>query len=74
MPGRAGIRQNTIMKAFAADVIENFPFAKQGDFFSHHDFDVFTDKLNKILQATPPKLRREAGMRGNAANKKAACE
>ena len=28
------------------------------------------DEVNQMLQATPPKLRREVGMCGNAANKK----
>ena len=34
---------------------------------SHQDFCEFALEVKKILQATPPKLRREMGMCGNAA-------
>ena len=38
------------------------PSAKKTKLPSHQDFGEFALELQKILQATPPKLRREMGM------------
>ena len=38
------------------------PAAKKSKLRSHQVFGVFALEVNKILQATPPKLRREMGM------------
>ena len=44
-----------------------FPSAKKIKFPSHQVFCVFALEVNEILQATPPKLRREMEMYGTAA-------
>ncbi|MEP5177771.1 hypothetical protein [Marinobacter alexandrii] len=53
---------------FATEVQKN-ACAKRGELQSLPDFGVFAIKVNQILQATPPKLRREMGICGKAANK-----
>ena len=58
-------------RVFATELEKKtFTYAKKSEFPSHHDVGVFADGVNQILQATPPKLRREEGMCGNAANEK----
>ena len=41
----------------------NLPSALKPKLPSHQDFGEFALEVKKILQATPPKLRREMGMR-----------
>ena len=43
------------------------PSAKKCKLPSHQVFGVFALEVNGILQATPPKLRREMGMCGTTA-------
>ena len=47
--------KNTFLKNY-------LPSAKKSKLPSHQVFGVFALEVNKILQATPPKLRRETGM------------
>ena len=55
-------------KVVVTDVFaKNVPFAKKRESRSHHDFGVLALEVNKILQATPPKLRGEVGMCRNKA-------
>ena len=47
--------ENTFLKMY-------LPSANKGKLPSHQVFGVFALEVNKILQATPSKLRREMGM------------
>ena len=47
--------ENTFLKMY-------LPSAKKSELPSHQVFGVFALEVNKILQATPSKLRREMGM------------
>ena len=49
-------------RVFAIEVKKkNFTCAKKSEFPSLPDFGVFASEVNQILQATPPKIRREGG-------------
>ena len=49
------VGENTFIKNYS-------PSAKKSKLPSHQVFGVFALEVNKILQATPSKLRREMGM------------
>ena len=59
---------------FAKSCLQKITFLppSKSEFPSHQNIGVFADEVNQSLQATPPKLKREVGACGNAANPKSA--
>ena len=45
-------------------------FRETSEYLSYFDFGVFASEVTQMLQATPPKARREAGMCSDAANQR----
>ena len=58
------VKKKVVNGGFAKKTfLENYlPSAKKSKLPSHQVFGVFALEVNKILQATPTKLRREMGM------------
>ena len=60
------MNERRICEKMSSDIY--FPSGQNSEFPSRRDLGVFGHEVKKILPATPPKLRREVVMCGNAAN------